>query len=44
MRQRIEALGPSQRTRSHVIAEAGHWLHVDNPEAVLELLERELVR
>jgi esterase len=42
LRARAEALPPGSRCHSHLIENAGHWLHVDNPEAVLQVLTRGL--
>ena len=39
-RRRADALAGAGRLRVEVIPEAGHWVHVDNPEALLELLIR----
>lgn len=44
MRARAQHLEEQGHLRYHLIEKAGHWLHVDNPEAVLELLVNELVR
>ena len=32
-----QALAPSSRVSAHLLADAGHWLHVDNPEGLLDL-------
>ena len=36
--QRLETLAEKKRTQVHVVPDAGHWLHVDAPEALLSLL------
>lgn len=38
---RLQALDPA---RAHVLPEAGHWLHVDAPEALCELIAPVLAR
>lgn len=35
---RLETLASTHRIRLHVLANAAHWLHVDNPEGLLRLL------
>lgn len=35
---------PSARVRLHVLRNAGHWLHVDNPDGLRALIAPELVR
>lgn len=42
MRQRAEGLADQGKIALHHVADAGHWLHVDNPAALLTLLERQL--
>jgi len=37
-RARLEELAASTTVRLHVVPDAGHWLHVDNPGFLLELL------
>ncbi len=39
LRARAQALPPTSQCHYHVIPNAGHWLHVDNPGALLDLLE-----
>jgi esterase len=39
--QRLEAL--PERSKYYVL-DAGHWLHVDNPEGLLSILEEDLLR
>lgn len=42
-RARLQALSESSsHAHLHVVPNAGHWLHVDNPAFLLELLERNL--
>ena len=38
LRRRAKALPAASRCHFHLIPDAGHWLHVDNPTAVLDLL------
>jgi pimeloyl-ACP methyl ester carboxylesterase len=40
--RRAAALPPESQCHTHFIPDAGHWLHVDNPAAVLDVLERHL--
>jgi pimeloyl-ACP methyl ester carboxylesterase len=35
---------PGARVRFHVLPDAGHWLHVDNPEGLRAMVAPELVR
>jgi pimeloyl-ACP methyl ester carboxylesterase len=42
LRARAERLPAASLCETHLIEKAGHWLHVDNPEAVLKLLEERL--
>ena len=35
---------PGARVRFHVLPDAGHWLHVDNPDGLRALVAPELVR
>jgi len=37
--QRLESLPSSAPTHLHVLAHSDHWVHVDNPEGLLALLE-----
>lgn len=41
-RQHLADLEKAGRLHYHLIPDAGHWLHVDNPGALLTLLESEL--
>ena len=41
-RDRLEALAHSGAIELHVLPNAGHWLHVDDPEGLLALLIRGL--
>jgi pimeloyl-ACP methyl ester carboxylesterase len=41
-RARLAAEPPARRITVHVVAGAGHWLHVDAPEAVVDLLAAHL--
>jgi pimeloyl-ACP methyl ester carboxylesterase len=38
LRRRAASLEPPTRTRTHVLPNAGHWLHVDNPAGLVELV------
>lgn len=38
MRERALHLSEATRARTRVLPQAGHWLHVDNPEGLLELM------
>lgn len=44
IRQRLLALAAEGRLQYHLLPNAGHWLHVDNPDGLLELLAAELPR
>jgi pimeloyl-ACP methyl ester carboxylesterase len=41
-RERLRRLAASGRVQLHALPEAGHWVHVDAPEALLELLTASL--
>ncbi len=44
-RARLDRLAAaSSRLHVHALEDAGHWVHVDAPEALLELMARELAR
>jgi esterase len=43
-RARLEALASGERIALHVIREAGHWLHMEAPDALLALFSGELTR
>ena len=43
MRQRAFGIDSSEHTHVHEIPDAGHWLHVDNPQALLELMAERLL-
>lgn len=38
MRERVRTLPPEARVQHHVLPNAGHWVHVDNPDGLLELM------
>ena len=38
MVDRLGSLSPSSNVRFHTLPDAGHWLHVDKPDALLEML------
>lgn len=38
MTARARALGPQTQTTVHILENAGHWVHVDNPEGLLAML------
>ncbi len=35
---RLAALAPEAAARVHTLPDAGHWLHVDQPEALIRML------
>jgi pimeloyl-ACP methyl ester carboxylesterase len=43
LRARGQALPPQTRVRYHELPNSGHWVHVDNPAALLELMARHLI-
>lgn len=43
-RLRRRAADSESTTKFHVLRDAGHWLHVDNPEGLRDVLAPELVR
>jgi esterase len=43
LRQRAQSLPPSARVRYHLLQNAGHWVHVDNPTDLQALMVRWLV-
>lgn len=38
MTAKARALGSETRARVHILENAGHWVHVDNPEGLLKML------
>lgn len=44
LRERARTLSPSARVIYHELENAGHWVHVDNPEGLLGLLTQHLAR
>jgi pimeloyl-ACP methyl ester carboxylesterase len=42
MRERATALPPGGKVHLHVLADAGHWVHVDNPGGLVSLLAAHL--
>jgi pimeloyl-ACP methyl ester carboxylesterase len=44
VRARLLHLEQQRRLRYHLLPAAGHWLHVDNPGGLLEMIARELPR
>jgi esterase len=42
MTARARALGPETRASVHILENAGHWVHVDNPEGLLQMLSEGL--
>ena len=38
-----EKLKEQQNSKIHVLPNAGHWLHVDNPQGLIHILQRYLV-
>jgi pimeloyl-ACP methyl ester carboxylesterase len=43
-RQRAQALPPETRVTYHELPNSGHWVHVDNPGGLLEIIAPRLVR
>jgi pimeloyl-ACP methyl ester carboxylesterase len=41
---RSASADPNARVSLHVLPNAGHWLHVDNPDGLRALIAPELVR
>ena len=41
-RLRLQQLVDRTSVRLHVVPNAGHWLHVDNPAFLLELMAKDL--
>ena len=41
---RSASADPKKSVRLHVLPNAGHWLHVDNPDGLCALIAPELVR
>ena len=44
MTARARALGPQTQTTVHILENAGHWVHVDNPEGLLAMFTEGLRR
>lgn len=44
MKERASRLTDSPRIRVHTLPESGHWVHVDNPDGLNDILQRYLVR
>lgn len=44
VRERLAQLERAGRLRYHLLPDAGHWLHVDNPSGLLDLLSSSLPR
>lgn len=44
VRDRLAQLEHQGKLRYHLLAKAGHWLHVDNPDDLLALLAESLPR
>ncbi len=42
MKQRAHSLSGSPKIHVHTLKNSGHWVHVDNPEDLLELLKTQL--
>jgi pimeloyl-ACP methyl ester carboxylesterase len=42
MRRRAQALAENTRVMTHLLPNSGHWVHVDNPQALLELMASKL--
>jgi pimeloyl-ACP methyl ester carboxylesterase len=43
MRRRAERLHLGQNIRLHVLPDSGHWVHVDNPDGLLQVLGQNLL-
>lgn len=43
MRERAEQLDGGHRVRVHRLADSGHWVHVDNPDGLHEVLTAHLI-
>lgn len=43
MRQRLLALPQESRCHVHVLPNAGHWVHVDNPDGLLDMMRGALL-
>ena len=43
LRERARGLPPSARVHYHELPNSGHWLHVDNPGALLDLMAERLL-
>lgn len=44
MRKRAQQLPPDARVTTHLLPNAGHWVHVDNPDGLLDLMRANLFR
>lgn len=44
MTARAKQLGPETQCRVHTLLDAGHWVHVDNPDGLLSMLDEHLPR
>lgn len=44
MTERARQLGPETGCHVHVLENAGHWLHVDNPAGLLDILDAHLAK
>jgi esterase len=44
MTQKARELGPETRAAVHILPNAGHWVHVDNPDGLLRMLGEGLTR
>lgn len=44
MTDKARQLGPSTRAQVHILPNAGHWVHVDNPDGLLEVMSNGMSR
>ncbi len=42
VRQRARAIPAESQVHTHLLADSGHWVHIDNPKGLGDLLERQL--
>ena len=36
----VDRLNQQNSTKAHILPRSGHWVHVDNPEGLLEIFNR----
>lgn len=44
LRERALGLSPASGVRAHLLPSSGHWVHVDNPEGLLDLFKQHFPR